>query len=391
MSRLRVFAPILVAFALLAGAAASDVRQAAAQAAERVLITNDDGIDEPKIVALAQAFAAAGAEVWVVAADQDRSGYSNYAMATRTGAYLVRQEDIGPGIRAYRIQGTPADAIYFALTGPMRGRPPTLVVSGINGGANAGDDWIGSGTVGAARTAADAGLRAIAVSGVQSDDFAQQRAAADWVVAFTRSPIVRDLSAPDYLTISFPEIALADVRGVEIVARAHGRVEAFAERHPREDGWEEWRLSMLPLGEAASNTDVAALARGNIAVVPMRVRDARPEAVRGLQRYRRSIPAWSPPPREQACLLGVIVDDRIGEGAAISTVNEGGPAARAGLRPGDVLTAVFGVALDETQTPVADMARATRAAPCAQPLPLSVLRGGERFELVVQRELRDVQ
>lgn len=387
MPSLRLLAAVIFAVLVWGAQAPSS----AAGAVERVLITNDDGIDDPKIVVLAQAFAAAGAEVWVVGADQNRSGYSNFAPASRTGAYVVRQEELGQGIRAYRIQGAPADAIYFALTGPMRDRPPTLVVSGINGGTNAGDDWFGSGTIGAARTAADAGLRAVAVSGVQSDDAAQQCAAADWVVAFTRSPMVRDLRAPNYLTISFPEIALADVRGVEIVTRAQGRVDAVGARLAREDGWEEWRLTPLPLRDAPSNTDVAALARGNIAIVPMRVGDAEPADVRRLRRQQRSIPAWMPPPREQACLLGVVVEDQVGAGAQIVSVSEGGPGARAELRVGDILTSVQGVSLEETQTPVADMARATRATPCGQPLALSVTRGAATTELSVQRELRDVQ
>ncbi len=379
---------VLIAAVLMCALPSTQVQ---AQTVERVLITNDDGIDDTKIVALAHAFAAAGAEVWVVAADQDRSGYSNFAEASRAGVYVVRQEDLGAGIRAYRIQGTPADAIYFALAGPMREQRPTLVVSGINGGANAGDDWFGSGTVGAARTAADAGLRAVAVSGVISDNIAQQRAAADWVVAFAGSPLVRDLRAPDYLTISFPEVALANVRGVEIVTRAQGRVDAIGERHAREDGWEEWRLSPLPLRDALSNTDVAALERGNIAIVPMRVGDVEPANVRRLQRQQRTIPAWTPPPREQACLFGIIVEDRIGQGAQIDTISEDGPGERAGLRVGDVLVSVLGVPLGETPTPVADMARATRAAPCEQPIALNVLRGAEHLQFSIQRELRDVQ
>lgn len=384
MSLFRLFGFVVVVLLFGAAPAQADVR-------ERVLITNDDGIDDSKIVALAQAFAASGAEVWVVAADVDRSGYSNFALASRTGIYRVRQEDIGAGIRAYRIVGTPADAIYFALTGPMREAPPSLVVSGINGGANAGDDWFGSGTVGAARTSADAGLRAVAVSGVQSDDPAQQRAAADWVVAFTRSPMVRDLRAPNYLTVSIPEIALADVRGVEITTRAHGRVDAVGARTDVGDGWEEWRLSVLPMREAAAGTDVAVLARGNIAIVPMRVGDAQPDDVRRLRRQARTIPAWTPPPREQACLLGVVVEDRVGEGARVASIAEASPAARAGLRTGDVLVVVQGVSLAEAEDPVAAMARTTRAMECAAPLSLHVARGAERFDLNVQREVRDLQ
>jgi len=149
---------VLVAPALLA-AAATDTWP------RRVLITNDDGIDDPGIRALATAFAEV-TETWVVAAMQDRSGTSNF-MSVRADnpTCEMEQRDLGAGITAYALDGYPADCVLVAARGLMQDNPPDLVISGINGGPTLRADGFGSRTVGAARTAALGGLPAIAVSG----------------------------------------------------------------------------------------------------------------------------------------------------------------------------------------------------------------------------------
>ncbi len=119
----------------------------------RVLVTNDNGIDDIALVELARALAKV-TETHVVATTTDRSGSSNLISAVRTGEFRAERRDLGEGIEAYALEGYPADCVLFALAGPMRNRLPDLVISGINGGPNLGDDWFGSGTIGAARTAA---------------------------------------------------------------------------------------------------------------------------------------------------------------------------------------------------------------------------------------------
>jgi 5'-nucleotidase len=262
----------------------------------RVLITNDNGIDDPKIAALAAAFAQV-AETWVVASAQDRSGASNYLQATRTGRFRVRPASLGPGINALALDGTPGDCVLFALTGPLRQTPPDLVVSGINGGANLADDWFGSGTIGAARTAAYFGVPAIAVSGLMSEDSAEMAAASRWVVRFARGELAAGLRAPRYLTVSFPETPLSQVRGVEVTTRARGVTRGVAVRADSADGWETWRLSIeADASGAAAGTDVAAVRRGSIAIIPMRVDEHDPEAAEALQRRMGELPEWTPPP-----------------------------------------------------------------------------------------------
>lgn len=258
---------------------------------QRVLITNDNGIEDEKIHALAKAFAATGVDTWVVAASTDRSGASNWLEATRAGTYRVRTVSIGPGIKGYKLQGTPADCVVFALSGPMRDTPPDLVVSGINGGANQADDWFGSGTIGAVRTGAYFGVPGIAVSGLLSDEESDLRRVAEWVVSFARSGPVQRLQPPQYFTVSLPEGPIADITGVEVVRRARGLVRGAAEATGTEDGWDLWSLRIESTDrEPASDTDVAALERKHIAIVPMRVDEMDDASLRELR--ASAFPTW---------------------------------------------------------------------------------------------------
>ena len=108
----------------------------------RILVSNDDGYFSPGIAILAERLGALG-EVMVVAPERDRSGASNSLTLDRP--LTVRAA--GNGFRY--VNGTPTDCVHLALTGLLDG-PPDIVVSGINFGANMGDDTIYSGTVAAA-------------------------------------------------------------------------------------------------------------------------------------------------------------------------------------------------------------------------------------------------
>ncbi len=264
---------------------------------QRVLVTNDNGIDDPALIELARAISRTGdTEVIVAASRDDQSGATNYMPATRSGRYRVERRDLGPGIEAYAVDGTPADCVIFAVGGPLRERPPDLVVSGINGGPNLGDEWFGSGTIGAARTAAYLGVPAVAVSGVENDDPAAVSAAARWVVKFIGSDFVRSLEAPEYLTVSLPVGTPATINGVKVVERAHGLLSGRVERVEDESvaaGGETWALEFsFDVAGAAPGTDVRAFLDGYIAIVPMRVDESDPELAARLAPHVSALPAW---------------------------------------------------------------------------------------------------
>ena len=128
----------------------------------RVLVTNDDGIESPLLISLAQALnKLTGIEVVVSAPHKNQSGSSHSSIG---GPLTVKQTNI-PGIKeAYSVTGRPADAVRFGLNELGKIQNFDLVVSGINRGANVGDVSHLSGTVGAAMEAVFHGVPAIAVS-----------------------------------------------------------------------------------------------------------------------------------------------------------------------------------------------------------------------------------
>jgi 5'-nucleotidase len=132
----------------------------------RVLITNDDGIDAPGILALARATVAAGLDAVVAAPLNEASGMSASITAVESEGRVVLECRDLPGLPdtpAYGVAGSPGFIALIATRGAF-GPAPDLVLSGINRGANAGHAILHSGTVGAAMTAAASGARAIAVS-----------------------------------------------------------------------------------------------------------------------------------------------------------------------------------------------------------------------------------
>ena len=124
----------------------------------RILITNDDGIDAPGLQVLEQACAGLADEIWVAAPAHDQSGVAQ-------SITLHRPIFVNPrGARRWAVQGTPTDCVMLALNHLMQEAKPDLVLSGVNAGANIGDEVNMSGTLGAAFAALICGVPAIAVS-----------------------------------------------------------------------------------------------------------------------------------------------------------------------------------------------------------------------------------
>ncbi len=289
-------APLCVLLALLVGAAVSPAFGGETPAAwpGRVLITNDNGIGDPKIVALARAFSAV-AETYVVAPLEDRSGSGSYlSLGARRPAVRVEKRTLGEGIVAYGLDGYPADCVLFGVRGLLRERPPDLVVSGVNGGTNLGAEWFGSGTIGAARFAAALGLPAIAVSGLDDDLAGAVEAVAGWVVRLAASPVVRELPPGSFLTVSLPRTPPAAIRGVRVTRRASPNPEglpALVAAGGGAEGAETWRLEppRVPLNRAEG--DVAAVADGFIALTVLTVEPTDERTQNGARGTLRDPPA----------------------------------------------------------------------------------------------------
>ena len=168
-----------------------------------ILIANDDGVFAPGIQALADALAKLG-RVVVVAPESERSGFSSALTLDRP----LRPIEVAPDMWA--VNGTPADCVYLAMHGQF-GMTFDLVVSGINSGANLGDDVLYSGTVGAALEGRMLGLPAIAVSLAgpnvrgycEKQDYAQ---AAAWLHDYIAQGLP-ELPAQHILNINIPDVS----------------------------------------------------------------------------------------------------------------------------------------------------------------------------------------
>lgn len=179
----------------------------------RILVTNDDGIAAPGIHALTRALYDAGHDVFVVAPREDMSGAG--AAIGRFHAdspVLTERVDLDdlPGVPAYMIDGPPALAVLTARLGGF-GDAPTMVVSGINPGANTGRATLHSGTVGAALTAANFGVSGLAVSVDISDPMHWATAASMGVAAVAWLAGAADRTV---LNVNVPALHLGQLSGV---------------------------------------------------------------------------------------------------------------------------------------------------------------------------------
>ncbi len=264
----------------------------------RVLLTNDDGIDSPALRGLARAFAAAGIQTYVAAPDRDRSGTGSLMTSLMTDRFLAEPRDLGPGIKAWAVSAFPADCVLFALRGPMAADPPDLVVSGPNIGANVGEAWFISGTVGAARAAAFFGVPAVAVSGANPRDSLSVKTIASWFVKFVRSEPVRRLEPREYLNVNVP-IDPRAVRGAAVTTRARvlqlvvRRDTASDTTAAADTAAQRWRLGgAMTIAMAAPGTDAYAFSHDSISIEPLRVGEHDSTMAAWLGKHMNLVPPW---------------------------------------------------------------------------------------------------
>jgi 5'-nucleotidase len=189
----------------------------------RVLLSNDDGVHATGIRALAAAFA--GEEVWTVAPDREQSAASHAISLHRP----LRIGEVGP--HRFAVDGTPTDAIYIGMNQILKGRPPDVVVSGVNHGPNLGNDVLYSGTVAAAMEAALLGCHAIAVSlaARPPHDFAF---AAAFAVALARRLVAAAPRRPVLLNVNVPAGPVRGYRFASLGRRFYGN-EVVEKTDPR--------------------------------------------------------------------------------------------------------------------------------------------------------------
>jgi 5'-nucleotidase len=232
----------------------------------RILISNDDGYFAPGIAALAEALKGFG-EIIVVAPERDRSGASNSLTLDRP--LMVRTASNG----FLYLNGTPTDCVHIAVTGMLEKRPD-LVVSGINDGANMGDDTIYSGTVAAAMEGFLLGIPAIAFSlankGHAHLDGAA-RVARDVVARFIERPYP-SAGRPVLLNVNIPNLPYEEMRGLKPtrLGKRHHAEEVIKARNPRGDVV-YWIGPAGGAKDAGPGTDFHAVANGSVSVTPLHI------------------------------------------------------------------------------------------------------------------------
>ncbi len=229
----------------------------------KILVSNDDGVHAPGIKALSDALSAI-AETITVAPDRNCSGASN--SLTLTNPLRAQRLDNG----YFQVNGTPTDCVHLAIRELMDGEPD-LVVSGINAGANLGDDTLYSGTVAAAMEGRHLGLPTIAVSlvGRQLEHY---DTAAAITARIVQGLLANPLPKEQILNINVPDLPLEQIQGIR-VTRLGARHKAEGMVKTQDPAGRDIYWLGPPGGEqdAGEGTDFHAVANGYVSVTPLTV------------------------------------------------------------------------------------------------------------------------
>ena len=235
----------------------------------RILLANDDGYHAPGLAVLETIARQLSDDVWIVAPADEQSG---------TGRSLT----LGRPLRAHRfadkrfaVTGTPTDAVMFALAQVMRDTPPDLILSGVNRGANQGEDVMYSGTASAAMEGALAGIRSVALSqvygAVEPGDDVSFAVAEEWGTRVLRPLLDAEWAPRSMVNINFPMGDPVAVKGVRVVPqglRDYGRARFDARKDPR--GFDYYWLALAGIATpGARDTDLTTVSDGWVTVTPL--------------------------------------------------------------------------------------------------------------------------
>jgi 5'/3'-nucleotidase len=233
----------------------------------RILVSNDDGIDAPGIKLLEKVARELSPEVWVVAPEQEQSG-AGHSLTTRRP---LRLQEVAS--HRYIVDGTPTDCVLLALKRLLRGRPPTLVLSGVNAGTNIAEDITYSGTCAAAMEATLFGVPSIALSQEYKD-----RTAIPWgsAEAFAAEAIRRVVAAADpwpkdtFFNVNFPAASPATVRGFALTHQGKRVLgDNLTEGTDPRGRHYYWIGPSKPQGGVTVGSDLAALEDSRVSITPI--------------------------------------------------------------------------------------------------------------------------
>lgn len=230
----------------------------------RILLSNDDGYFAPGLAVLAASLSHDGHHVTVVAPERDRSGASNSLTLDRP--LMVRQTPSG----FHYVNGTPTDCVHLAVTGLLP-ELPDMVISGINHGANMGDDTVYSGTVAAATEGFLLGIPSLAVSlaNLQREHF---QTAANVIRELVDRFAANPFREPTLLNVNVPDVPPEALKGTRVtrLGRRHRAQDVVRTVNPRNQVM-YWVGAAGAAQDAGPGTDFHAVAEGFVSVTPLQL------------------------------------------------------------------------------------------------------------------------
>jgi 5'-nucleotidase len=236
----------------------------------RILLTNDDGIHAPGLAVLEKIAAHFTNDIWICAPEEEQSGAGHSLTLNRPVRLRQHAE------RRFSVTGTPTDAVTMALKRLMPA-PPDVILSGVNRGANLGDDVTYSGTVSAAFEGALAGIPSIALSQVYGKEGLGHEVSFDAAESWGERAIAPLLKAPfaprTLVNINFPPLAAAHVKGVRVVRQGfhdYARGSVIEGTDPR--GFPYFWFGLHGIEHTAGHdSDLEAISDGYVAVTPLQL------------------------------------------------------------------------------------------------------------------------
>lgn len=229
----------------------------------RILLSNDDGYFAPGLICLAETLSRI-ADIIVVAPERDRSGSSNSLTLDRPLSLHKSHNGF------FYVNGTPTDCVHLAVTG-MLDVLPDMVISGVNNGANMGDDTIYSGTVAAATEGFLFGIPSLAVSLVDVSDgnfLTASRVVVDLVKRFVGNKI----KAPILLNINVPDINYNQLQGIDVtrLGRRHKAEGVIKSQSPRGNTM-YWVGAAGAAQDAGEGTDFFSVQHDRVSITPLQI------------------------------------------------------------------------------------------------------------------------
>ena len=244
----------------------------------KILLTNDDGIDAPGITALAGVLEENGHDIIIVAPDKEQSATS-HSITLHEPLRLHER-----GKNRYALTGSPADCAIMAEKIVLK-EPPDLVISGINGGQNMGEDVLYSGTVAAALEAMFLGFRAMAVS-LASYSNQKFETAAYFVNKLLQDGLHELIEKNEIFNINIPNVEIDEIAGIRITEVGHRKYQDFVKEQLDPRGRKiYWIGGGAPVWDRNGNSDFKAISEKFISVTPVRPNFSHKNSIPKLEKW----------------------------------------------------------------------------------------------------------